>query len=52
MSQKYLIEFKGKGIDKLGNMSKDIAKELELECLMLPVGTIINVQRMEDVKQQ
>jgi len=50
MTQKYLIEFKGKGINKLGNMSKDISKELEFEFVGLPAGTVINVQRMEEVK--
>jgi hypothetical protein len=47
MTQTYLITFKGKGIDKLGDMSKDIAKELELEGLCLPKEISIDVRRIE-----
>ena len=48
MNQQYLIKFKGKAVEKLGDFSKDIADELTLESCLFPKGTIINIQRVKD----
>ena len=48
MKQTYLITFKGKAVEKLGDLAKDIADELTLESCLFPKGTIINIQRMEE----
>ena len=48
MKQTYLITFKGKAVEKLGNLAKDIADELTLESCLFPKGTIINIQRVKE----
>ena len=48
MKQTYLITFKGKAVEKLGDFSKDIADELTLESCLFPKGTIINIQKVEN----
>jgi hypothetical protein len=47
MTQTYLITFKGKEVEKLGDMAKDILDELTLESCLLPKNTIINIQRVK-----
>lgn len=47
MKQIYLIEFKGKEVQKMGDLSKDLAEDLKLD--WLPVETVMNIKRVEKV---
>ena len=43
--QTYVLQVRGKNLSKLGDLSKDIA--IDLENLMLPIGNWIHVEKVK-----
>lgn len=43
--QTYILEIRGEKSDSFGDLSKEIAKELNFESLSLPIGTYIRVYK-------